>query len=81
MFELPDEGIKGVMEMTRRALISEGCVRVFDMLEKKFAKMRFANARLAAYKADLTFAALGAVPEFEQLLQFLVAVYKPCDLV
>ena len=57
-------------------------MRVFDnMLEKKFAKMRFANARLAAYKADLTFAALDAESQkFEQLLQFLVAVYKPCDL-
>ena len=57
-------------------------MRVFDKLfEKKFAKMRFANAGLAAYKRDLTFAALGAVPQPEQLLQFLVAIYNPRDLV
>jgi hypothetical protein len=82
MLKLTDDREKRAIEMMRRALISEGCVRLFaDSPEDEFAEVRFTDARLAAYKSDLTFAAFGSLPQRQQLVQFLVAADKPCNLV
>ena len=57
-------------------------MRLFaDSPKDEFAEVRFTDARLAAYKSDLTFAAFGSLPERQQLVQFLVAADKPCNLV
>src|SRR6516162_5442214 len=82
MFELADHRKKRTMEMLRRALVSDGCVRRFrDMPQKSFAEMRFANSGVAAHKGDLALAILGSIPRCQQLLQFLVTAHKPGDLV
>src|SRR5262245_15289322 len=82
MFELADHGIKSAILMLLRALISDDCVRLLrDMPHERFAEMRFANSRLATDETDLAFAALGLVPERQQLLQLLVAADKPRKLV
>ena len=47
------------------------------MLQEKFAEMRFADARVTTYEAYLAFAALGSVPQCQQLLQFLIATDEP----
>src|SRR5262245_32644099 len=39
--------------------------------------MRFADARLTTYEAYLAFAALGALPQRQQLLQFMIATDQP----
>src|SRR5262245_57108350 len=39
--------------------------------------MRFADAGLTTYEAYLAFAALGSVPQCQQLLQFLIATDEP----
>src|SRR6516164_6290901 len=81
MFELADHWKKRAIEMLRRALVSDGCVRLFrDTPQKSFAEMRFANSRVAAHKGHLAFTPLGLIPECQQLLQFLVAGDRPGDL-
>src|SRR6516164_7968222 len=47
------------------------------MLQEKLAEMRFADARVTTYEAYLAFAALGSVPQCQQLLQFLIATDEP----
>src|SRR6516164_1008432 len=81
MFELADYRKKSAIEMLRRALISDGCVRLFrDTPQKSFAEMRFTHPRVAAHKGHLAFTPLGLIPECQQLLQFLVAGDRPGDL-
>src|SRR6516164_6206667 len=81
MFELADYRKKSAIEMLRRALISDGCVRRFhDAPQKSFAEMRFTHPRFATHKGHLAFTPLGLIPECQQLLEFLVAGDRPDDL-
>src|SRR6516165_8235602 len=81
MLELADYRKKSAIEMLRRALISDGCVRLFrDASQKSFAEMRFTHPCFAAHKGHLAFTPLGLIPECQQLLQFLVAGDRPRDL-
>ena len=64
------------------ALISESRAwLIARMAQKKFAEMRFTDASLTAYESDVTLTALGLVPKRQQMLQFLAAAHKSCNLV